>query len=96
MTAGEGDGRLDDGFDVIKIIKRIGDFGGLSSEGNFDGFGIVLIKNEVIFGGLEFGDIGFGFKVVVVIFVDVEVVGLEVAEDGDVGRFIKVPELKTR
>ena len=41
-------------------------------------------------------DVGFGGEVVGVVCVDIEVVGLQMADDGDMGRSLKVPELKTR
>ena len=87
---------MDDFFDFVVIIEWVGDFGGFGRDGDFDGFGIVLIEDEVVLVGLVFGDVGFGSKVVFVILVDIKVVWFEVAEDGDVRRFCEIPKLEAR
>ncbi len=60
MTAWKCDGTLDGFFDFVVVIERIGDFGGLGGDGDFGGFGVVLVEDEVILVGLMCGDVGFG------------------------------------
>ena len=86
----------DGGFDVGWDIKWVGDLAGLRSAGELGGNGVVGIIDAVIVGGLVAGDVGFGGEIIVVILVDVEMIGLQLADDGDVWGFVEIPELETR
>jgi len=67
---------------------------GFTSFGDFGGFGVFGIVNEEISLGLASSDISFSIKVIVHISVDIEMVGFNLADDGDMGRFLEVPELE--
>ena len=56
MLAGELDGL----FNLVVNAERVGDFLCFGSFGDFDGFGAVFVIDEIVFGGLVFGDVGFG------------------------------------
>lgn len=45
--------------------------------------------------GLIFSDVCFSIEVILIIFVDVKVVGFELTDNGDMGRFFEIPELET-
>ena len=67
--------------------------GGRNGSG-FHGILVVGVINHVVIGGLETSDVGLGVDVVVKIGVDVEVIWLDVADDGDVRRFGDIPKLE--
>lgn len=90
MNAGE----MDRFCDCLRYSKGVGDFVGFGSVGDFDGIRVFLVIDAVVARGLVATDISFGASVIVEIFVDVEVVGFDSADDGDMGRFLEIPELK--
>lgn len=67
VAARQANGRLDC-CGGIKWVRELLRFGGL---GDFDGFGIILVVNEVIARRLVFGNVGLGGKIIGIIFVDI-------------------------
>ena len=84
MLAGDSDSF----FDVVGDGERIRDFSGGRDIGDFDGFRIERVINHIVGVGLETADVGFGGSVLIVIFVDVEVVWFDSADYGDMGGFV--------
>ena len=95
MATRNSDVVFDDFFDIVVEIERIGDTGSVRGEGDFDGFGVVLVKNDIIFAGLIFGDVGLCGEIIFVAFMDVEMIGFKMANNSDMRRLGKIPELET-
>ena len=57
--------------------------------------GVESIVNTGVGGLLVAGDVGLGGKIVGIVTVDVEMVGFNMENDGNVRRALKVPELET-
>ena len=91
MTAGEND-RIQN---IRWNFERIRDFasGGEGSEPY--GIEVFSVINTVIVFALEAGDVALSGEIIGVVFMDVEMIWLEMANYGDVGGLIKIPELET-
>ena len=71
MAAWNDDVIFDNFFDIVVDVKWIGNTNGARGEGDFDGFGIVLVEDDVIFVGLVFGNVSLGGEIVGIIGMNV-------------------------
>ena len=58
-------------------------------------FGIIFEINTVIILSLVTADVGFGIQVIRIIFMDIEMVGLDLSDNRDGRGFFEIPKLET-
>ena len=87
---------FDSVYDAIWDFEWVGNFVGLVRDiCKLDRVGVVFEINEIVISGLITANVGFGVFVVAVIFVNVEVIGLDGADNANMGGFFEIPELET-
>ena len=62
-------------LDVVWGCEWVGNLSGFAESGEFDGLGVLGIIDEIIVGRLVERDVSLGGEIIIVIFVDIEMVG---------------------